>query len=145
MQNLIPLVFIRPLRLCVPGEQLRRVRIALLKATHLPFIAAIWAYESTNRYVSRTSESWQYTSRSQKRPLVGSHVHVRHRASCYPAPRTRSDASLLAKTPGSEGRFNEARDVESLTEVKRMLEQLSIQVEELSRSVAKPHEEQPNV
>lgn len=133
------------MRLCISGEQLRRVRIALLKATHLPYIAAIWAYETTNRYLSSTSERWQYTSRSQKRPLIGSQAHVRHRGSRYPALRTRSDASLLAKTPGSEGRFNGARDLDSLTEVKRMIEQLSIQVEELSRRVAKPHEEQTNV
>lgn len=141
MQNLIPLVFIRPLRLCIRGEQLRRARIALLKATHLPYIAAIWAYERTNRYLSSTSESWQYTSRSQKRPLVRSQVQVRHRASLYPARSTRSDASLCAKTPANEGRFNGARDLDSLAEVKRMIEQLSTQVEELSRMVAKPHEE----
>lgn len=141
MQNLIPLLFIRPLRLCVPAEQLRRARIALLKVTHLPYIAAIWAYESTNRYLSSTSESWQYPSRSQKRPLVGNQVHVRHRPSRYPALRTRSDASLLAKTPGSEGRFTGVRDLDSLTEIKRMIEQLSTQVEALSQRVAKPHEQ----
>lgn len=145
MQNLIPLVFIRPLRLCIPGEQLRRARIALLKATHLPYIAAIWAYESINRFVGSTSESWQYTSRSQKRPLVGSQVHVRHRASPSPALRARSEAFLLAKSAGSEGRFNGARDVDALTEVKKMIEHLSTQVEELSRMVVKLREEQKNV
>jgi len=34
--NLIPLILIRPLRLFVTAEKLRRTRIALLKATHLP-------------------------------------------------------------------------------------------------------------
>lgn len=34
--NLIPLIFIRPLRLIVPADKLRSARITLLKATHLP-------------------------------------------------------------------------------------------------------------
>jgi hypothetical protein len=43
-QNLIPLC-IRPLRLVLPSERLRSARIVLLKATHAPFVAAIWCYE----------------------------------------------------------------------------------------------------
>ncbi|KAH7116085.1 hypothetical protein B0J11DRAFT_117124 [Dendryphion nanum] len=42
--NLIPLV-LRPLRLLLPSERVRSARIILLKGTHAPFIAAIWAYE----------------------------------------------------------------------------------------------------
>ncbi|KAH9874687.1 hypothetical protein IAQ61_003877 [Plenodomus lingam] len=42
--NLIPLI-IRPLRLFLPSERLREVRIVLLKATHVPFVGAIWVYE----------------------------------------------------------------------------------------------------
>ncbi|PVI03155.1 hypothetical protein DM02DRAFT_612394 [Periconia macrospinosa] len=44
--NLIALL-LRPLRLVLPTERLRAMRIALLKATHLPFVAAIWIYEKT--------------------------------------------------------------------------------------------------
>lgn len=66
---------------------------------------------------------------------------MRHRPSRYSALRTRSDASLLAKTPGSEGRSTGVRDLDSLTEIKRMIEQLSTQVEALSQRVAKPHEQ----
>ena len=36
---------LRPLRLVLPSERVRSARIVLLKATHAPFIAAIWAYE----------------------------------------------------------------------------------------------------
>ena len=43
-QNLIPLV-IRPLRLILPSERLRSVRIVMLKATHLPHVFVIWAFE----------------------------------------------------------------------------------------------------
>jgi hypothetical protein len=47
-QNLIPL-FLRPLRLFLPSERLRSARIVLLKATHLPWVGAIWAYERAVR------------------------------------------------------------------------------------------------
>ncbi|KAJ5431546.1 hypothetical protein N7445_009278 [Penicillium cf. griseofulvum] len=44
--NLIPLLCIRPMRLFLSAGTVRRVRIILLRATHLPFVALIWAYES---------------------------------------------------------------------------------------------------
>ncbi|KAJ5497556.1 hypothetical protein N7463_009543 [Penicillium fimorum] len=44
--NLIPLLCIRPMRLFLSAGTVRRVRIVLLRATHLPFVALIWAYES---------------------------------------------------------------------------------------------------
>lgn len=43
--NLIPLIFIRPLRLFVSAENLRNTRITLLKATHAPIVGAIWLFE----------------------------------------------------------------------------------------------------
>lgn len=43
--NLIPLIFIRPLRLILTADKLRRTRIVVLKATHLPIVGAIWAFE----------------------------------------------------------------------------------------------------
>jgi hypothetical protein len=52
-QNLIPLLCIRPLRLVLSAEALRRVRIGLLKVTHLPFVAIILAYEATRPQRSR--------------------------------------------------------------------------------------------
>lgn len=51
--NLFPLVVLRPLRLCLPSEEARRIRIFVLKATHIPFLAIIWAYEKSTRIVSR--------------------------------------------------------------------------------------------
>jgi hypothetical protein len=48
IQNLLPL-FLRPLRLILPSERLRSARIVLLKATHLPWVGAIWAYERAVR------------------------------------------------------------------------------------------------
>lgn len=46
--NLIPLVLIRPLRLCVSSEGLRKERVTLLKITHMPIVALIWLFESVH-------------------------------------------------------------------------------------------------
>ncbi|KAF7528168.1 hypothetical protein PCG10_001457 [Penicillium crustosum] len=51
--NLIPLLCIRPMRLFLSAGTVRRVRIVLLRATHLPFVALIWAYESKWRQSKR--------------------------------------------------------------------------------------------
>ncbi|KAL6236795.1 hypothetical protein BDW75DRAFT_249788 [Aspergillus navahoensis] len=51
--NLIPLLCIRPMRLFLPAAEIRRVRIILLRATHLPCVALLWAYESGRRFLSR--------------------------------------------------------------------------------------------
>ncbi|KAE8147276.1 hypothetical protein BDV25DRAFT_160728 [Aspergillus avenaceus] len=69
--NLIPLLCIRPLRLLLPAEYIRRVRIVLLRATHLPFVALIWAYESSRRYVSRRNSQFPptATARGSSRPV----------------------------------------------------------------------------
>lgn len=52
-QNLIPLLCIRPMRLFLSAGSLRRVRIVLLRATHLPFVTLIWVYESFRRKLHR--------------------------------------------------------------------------------------------
>ncbi|KAL4988063.1 hypothetical protein BDW68DRAFT_100455 [Aspergillus falconensis] len=51
--NLIPLLCIRPMRLFLPAAEIRRVRIILLRATHLPCVALLWVYESGRRFLSR--------------------------------------------------------------------------------------------
>ncbi|KAJ5889336.1 hypothetical protein N7504_010146 [Penicillium tannophilum] len=59
--NLIPLLCIRPLRLFLSAGTVRRVRIVLLRATHLPFVMMIWTYESTRQ------DSGKSSSRSSRR------------------------------------------------------------------------------
>lgn len=63
--NLIPLIFLRPLRLFLTSTQLRRMRIALLKFTHFPLVAAIVAYEgvATKNRTNRTG--WEPSSSKQ--------------------------------------------------------------------------------
>lgn len=67
--NLIPLIFIRPLRLFASSEKLRKTRIGLLKYTHFPIVGIIMFYESiqerlttldaslSTAWVSRESQS----------------------------------------------------------------------------------------
>lgn len=50
-QNLIPLL-LRPLRLCVAPEKLRKTRIFLLKVTHVPLVGAIYIFEGLSDYFS---------------------------------------------------------------------------------------------
>lgn len=98
-QNLIPLLLLRPLRLCVPSEKIRSARIVLLKITHAPYIAAIWIYEELYALTGRWqySKSPQHRIRSAKR---GIHTYM-------PAPRpnlrSRSEVSI-PKTPSSAKR-----------------------------------------
>ncbi|KIV99602.1 uncharacterized protein PV09_08777 [Verruconis gallopava] len=54
--NLIPLL-LRPLRLLIAPEKLRKARIFLLKATHAPFVLAIWSYEGLADYFAGTRKS----------------------------------------------------------------------------------------
>ncbi|TVY45355.1 Calcium channel [Lachnellula subtilissima] len=52
--NLIPLILIRPLRLCLPASHLRRTRIMLLKITHAPIVACIWLFERMHERVNKS-------------------------------------------------------------------------------------------
>lgn len=42
------------MRLFLSAETVRRVRIVLLRATHLPFVMLIWAYESSRKHLRQT-------------------------------------------------------------------------------------------
>ncbi|KAH8808846.1 hypothetical protein F5884DRAFT_858365 [Xylogone sp. PMI_703] len=62
VQNLIPLIFIRPLRLFISSERIRVSRIFLLKVTHLPIVVTIYLFE-------RLQEQWTGHRRSEFSPL----------------------------------------------------------------------------
>ncbi|KAI4165596.1 MAG: hypothetical protein LQ342_001009 [Letrouitia transgressa] len=138
LENLIPLTLFRPLRLFVNSEQLRSARIILLKATHLPYVGAIWAYERTSRFWNEKKEDWLGASGTQKRAMIASHISFSHKAMKYPAHRNRSEVSLMAKRRGSETRPNSAKETEMLTETRKMMEKLKWQgemIEKLSEQV----------
>ena len=142
---MIPLVLLRPLRLCVASEQLRSARIILLRATHIPYIAAIWVYESFSQYWLARRDRWLHETGLQKRSVLATRISFSHRVTKYPAMRNRSEASLLAKRPGSEGCTGSGRDLDVVAEVNRVMEKLGTQaemIEKLSRQVEKltgPH------
>lgn len=50
--NLIPLLCLRPLRLVLPSDTVRRFRIVLLRCVSVPFVALIWLYEGSSRVLS---------------------------------------------------------------------------------------------
>jgi hypothetical protein len=75
--NLIPLLLLRPLRAILPSEDVRRVRIIVLKATHAPFVALIWAYERVRRLISRHAPpTLTRTSHTSSRPLTASQMSL---------------------------------------------------------------------
>src|ERR1700761_1632014 len=67
--NLFPLIVLRPLRLFLPSEEVRRIRIFVLKATHIPFVALIWAYENSRTMVSRAHPTMSRAPHLTNRPL----------------------------------------------------------------------------
>lgn len=72
--NLVPLTLLRPLRLFLPSEDVRRIRIFVLKATHIPFVALIWAYENSRNMVSRPRPSVSRAPHLTSRPIsAGQH------------------------------------------------------------------------
>ena len=98
----------------------------LLKITHLPYVASIWAYENICRHMNHGRDSWRSKSQRpllKKGPLVP--LSRKHR---FPALINRSELPL-ARTPNTDVRPNAAAE---LLELKRMISRLNTQVEELT-------------
>ncbi|PGH01924.1 hypothetical protein GX51_04978 [Blastomyces parvus] len=101
--NLIPLLCIRPLRLFLPVESIRRVRIVLLKVTHSPIVGIILAYESSRRYVTRQNHSPMATSSSRPPPVsqvkVPAHKLSLRRRQGFPRPVPLRERDIAAPVP----------------------------------------------
>lgn len=159
---MLALTLFRPFRLFMTGAQLRRARILLLKATHWPYVAAIYAFENIKRRFDLGSHNeGLYSSkvRSNKHPLLRNHD-----ASKLPRnsrPKSRSQASNTSRSWAGDGAIGHAHEREFLGEIRQvktmieklgmqealdtrlraqeaMMEKLSTQVEELTRRLAKP-------
>ena len=104
--NLIPLALLRPLRLCLPGRTVRSFRISLLKATHGPFVAAIWAYEGLRARLRGPDPeaSWYArpaSSHPELRPRTQSHTHsLRRRGAAADAGSADQQERNLARAAG---------------------------------------------
>ncbi|RMZ76741.1 hypothetical protein DV737_g4706, partial [Chaetothyriales sp. CBS 132003] len=97
--NLIPLFLLRPLRLLLPSEQVRRIRIIVLKTTHAPFVAFIWVFEQLQSLISRRAPAplAGTPSHTPARPLDSDYLTIgpNHDHGLAPHPH----ASALNKTP----------------------------------------------
>jgi hypothetical protein len=134
-QNLIPLV-IRPLRLILPSERLRSIRIGLLKATHLPHVFVIWAFEKLCD--SRSGNAKVTTFSGPQSP-----------APSRKAPRlaVNSPRLLMASFPSSVGRAQVTNRPQTRTglpesdaQLRALVGKLSTQVEELTAMVSQLRE-----
>ena len=121
----------------------------LLKITHIPYVAAIWAYEGAHKHFSKKNGScgtWPYTSKSKKRPvLAGSHSQTGslRKVSGFPALTGRSELPLV-RSPAILVRPNGTGNGDSVVELKQMIEKLSAQVEELASRLPQGDETREN-
>lgn len=150
--NLIPLVF-RPLRLFISPEHLRSTRILLLKVTHAPHVLAISMYERICRYLSdrrldkTAALNGAETPAPLRRPALADYRYLR-------SPRPRSAANikydLLADEPprfqSSNATKQAPENKDSVTEMRAMLDQMAVQMEELKAMIARQNtNDGPNV
>lgn len=145
------------------GIELRHARIVLLKATHWPYVAAIYAFETLKQNFNvGNDEQGLFTarSRSYRRPLTAGRNNLTPEAARLSKARNRSEASLPMKRAAYENRTSHAdsndyvgeiRELKALIEKlsmqetlvdrlrtqESMIEKLSVQVEELTRRLAK--------
>ncbi|KAH7394979.1 hypothetical protein DE146DRAFT_721044 [Phaeosphaeria sp. MPI-PUGE-AT-0046c] len=136
-QNLIPLC-IRPFRLFLPSERLRRARIVLLKATHLPFVGAIWCYEQIADAHKRNSKIVSFNGPqtplpSKKPPRLAVNT-----------PRLlMADSQAAPNSPGRPQQANRPHTRVGLIEpeLKTMVLKLTRQVEQLTEMVSQLQEQ----
>ena len=139
LQNLLPLILLRPLRLCIPAEQLRTARIMLLKVTHSPWVTAIWLYESAKLYFvdTQVDRYWDMPSNRQQSPTRTSGSARSKRVQGSRAFSTmlasKSEASL-PKTPMHSAHTSSAQASE-ITELKLMIRIQGNEVAELKQMI----------
>lgn len=133
-QNLIPLL-LRPLRLVLPSERLRSLRIMLLKATHLPFVGVIWAYEQL--VISRRST---LSLSGPETPIMKGRSLRPYIQPARPLAGFQSSADGNGRTPGRAHQASRpqtrsgASDAEP--QLKSLVLKLTTQVEELTSIVS---------
>ena len=136
-QNLIALLF-RPLRLILDAQTLRQFRIIILKATHAPFVAIIYAYESSRLFSSHRSHfppasnsSMHISYGGQSRPLSGNlgSRFTALRPALAPSTPQRSHQTLPCSSTSALGTAD-------MAEMLTLMQKLSAQVEELTTRVA---------
>jgi hypothetical protein len=145
--NLIPLVLVRPLRLILDTEQLRSLRIIVLKITHSPIVGIIYLYERLHDRVYGTSHTFgsigpsaSNTRRVQKPTLQNrdSLVSISPRVTRTPsrsAPAKDSERDEGGDAPGLMKVFKTAvgqTGSEERESIQNQLNDLSAKIDELT-------------
>ncbi|KAJ8116940.1 hypothetical protein OPT61_g1742 [Boeremia exigua] len=137
--NLIPLC-IRPFRLILPSEKLRSARIVLLKATHLPFVGVIWAYEHLDMY--RKGDSGPVSFSGPQTPTATK----RHLRLAVNSPRLlradiRPNSGTAARAQSTGRAQPSAEQVEPDAQLRTLVVNLTAQVEALTAIVSQLQEQ----
>lgn len=133
--NLIPLLLVRPLRLVLPSDSVRQIRVLLLRAVSIPFVALIWCYEGS-RHLWHGSET--PSTRMRSRPL--STNRPSHRLSysggerMTPAPKRSAPSNAHGSIDGRS--TMSASNVVDQSDLVLLIQRLSAQVDELTTMVA---------
>ena len=147
LQNLIPLIFIRPLRLFISAEKLRQTRITLLKITHLPIVGIIWLFEKANEqlngggstFSSMGPGSTQLTqdsissSAKKQRPFLSNRTATKTSQHFVEVPNGDGSQSPQPQNYTIKGK-KEAHATVAVnnTDLERQVRDLSIQISELT-------------
>ncbi|KAK5224813.1 hypothetical protein LTR72_004594 [Exophiala xenobiotica] len=137
--NLFPLILLRPLRLVLPSEDVRRIRIAMLKATHVPFLALIWAYEKSRRIVSRSHPTMSKAPHLTSRPLSAGHFSLGGGPDFVKSPMNRRTLQepTPTTTPDMTGStMKSASGSADNADLMALVQKLSAQVDGLTAMVA---------
>ena len=137
--NLFPLVLLRPLRLVLPSEDVRRIRIAMLKATHVPFLVMIWTYEKSMRMVSRAHPTISKAPHLTSRPLSVGQFSLSGAQDFVKSPTSRRalhDTSPTRDPDVTGSTIKSASGSAENTELLALVHKLSAQVDGLTAMVA---------
>jgi hypothetical protein len=132
--NLIPLILIRPLRIFVSSENLRSIRIILLKTTHTPIVGAIWLYEKLQDHINGENHIFgaigpgTTNTRKVQRPFLANRNSAQSASQRYsktPRPDSGSEAGFLKAFKAAAGKSGQE-------DLERKVEDLSSKIEELT-------------
>jgi hypothetical protein len=134
------------MRLFLSAGTVRRVRIMLLRATHLPFVLLIWVYESSWRHLKRRTTGLPPLSMAGHGTSAGEPSASRRHEPQHPSvAETRPGPGPDPGTERTNVEQRDAREPDSarggqaqLVDVIDTIEQLRVQVERVATTLAQP-------
>ncbi len=137
--NLFPLIVLRPLRLFLPSEEVRRIRIFVLKATHIPFVGLIWVYENSRSMITSAHPTLSRAPNLTSRPLSAGQLNFDRAPEFLKSPTTRralNEASPTATPDMAASATKSALGSADTVELISLVQKLSAQVDGLTAMVA---------